>query len=179
MLTFIVIIIIFFSIYFFSLIYLGSKSTSRPFEILLQPFRNVTKIYRDYSITIYQADACGENFLFAFKNNHTQFTLNDINILYEKAIKFHFHNRILISASNTYPTYIQTKIQEYEIDIWNREKLISILKNDSSYTSSILKTSDTSDDTCEIDPDQNDPIQDGKFNTNSLLSIFGNKPNRL
>ena len=144
-------------------------------------FSNAQKIYSNSSISIYQADASGENFIFALKNTDKAYSLNDIEILNEKSKKFHIHNKILIT---NYPItesdLIYIKLHEYKIDTWNISKLIPPSKDsDSHYSSSILKTSDTSDDTCEIDLNSNDPIQDGKLNTHSLFSLFGNKTEHL
>ena len=65
--------------------------------------------------------------MFAIKNNSISFSLNDINTIYEKAERLHIHNRIIItdfpiSSSST----ISEKLQEYGIEVWNRNKLKNI-----------------------------------------------------
>lgn len=144
-------------------------------------FSNIHKTYIDSNIVIYQADNDGENFIFLLKNNSMPLSLKDIEFFYEKAVKFHIHNKVVVTSLINDSSPIYKKIREYEIDIWDTNKLqnLSKSKNNSISSSSILKTSDTSNDTCKIDPYQNNPIQNGKSNTHSLLSIFGNKPDRL
>lgn len=145
--------------------------------IISSGFSNVVIAYSNYNITLYRGDKSGENFLFAVKNNPISFSLNDINIIYEKAEKLHIHNKIIItdfpiSTSST----ISEKLQEYGIEVWNRNKLKSIALSTST---SALKTSDTSDDTCDIDENLEDPIQDGTFNTHGIFSIFNDKTEHL
>lgn len=161
------------------------SSYSSALKIIRTHFSNVSILYSDYSITLCRGDKSGENFLFAIKNNSSSFSLQDIENLYEKAEKLHIHNRILITdlPINT-TTIIAKKLKEYEIDIWNSTKLASISSpntntSTSTYNSSALKTSDTSDDDCYIEEDLNDPIQDGTFHTHSIFSIFNNKTEHL
>lgn len=145
-------------------------------------FYNVSVAYSDYNITLYRGDRSGENFLFAIKNNSASFSLQDIENLYQKAEKLHIHNKILITDYPITNTSITPKkLKEYEIDIWDSSKLISISTTTSSstYNSSALKTSDTSDDTCYIEESSDDPIQDGASHAHSIFSIFNNKTEHL
>lgn len=145
--------------------------------IINSRFSNVSTAYTDYNITLYRGDKSGENFLFAIKNGSSSFSLQDINILYEKAEQLHIHNRILITdfpVDNS--SIISKKIKEYEIEIWDSSKLKSL---GSSSSASALKTSDTSDDTCDIEEDSTDPIQDGAFKTHGIFSFFNNKTEHL
>lgn len=161
------------------------SSYSSALKIIRANFSNVSIPYSDYSVTLCRGDKSGENFLFAIKNNSSPFSLQDVENLYEKAEKLHIHNRILITdlpINNT--TITPKKLKEYEIDIWNSTKLASISTpntntSTSTYNSSALKTSDTSDDNCYIEEDLDDPIQDGTFHTHSIFSIFNNKTEHL
>lgn len=153
-----------------------SASTRITSELITARFSNVSKVYTDIYITIYSCDKSGENFLFALQNRSSSFSLNDITHLYEKAEKLHIHNKILITDSSINP-YLSPKIEEYNIDVWNKEKLLEVCNQNSNYSSSPLKTSNTSDDTCEIDVNSNDPIKENpsfKFN-----DIFKNNVDHL
>lgn len=156
------------------------------FSTYMNYMSNMKLLYSDGSILLYRGDKDGENFVFALKNNSSTFSSTDIYTLYEKAEKLHIHNKILITD---YPidssSTIYKKVREYKIAVWNSSKLSSLINaeygENSSYTpssSSALKTSDTSDDNCDID-ESNDPIQDGAFNTHGIFSLLGNKPDRL
>lgn len=168
-------------------IYIKSTSTSSYIlQTLKSIFSNVVVLYSDSNITLCRGDKAGENFLFAITiNNYSAISLQSIEILYNRAEKLHIHNKVIItdyvvdSSSN-----ISKKLKEYEIDIWDRKKLLSISSTDDStfnspYDSSVLKTSDTSDDTCYIDKNTDDPIQDGAFHTHGIFSIFNNKTEHL
>lgn len=152
-------------------------------------FANVSVPYKDNTLTLYLGDKAGENFIFALQNNSSFFSLHDINNLYETAERLHIHNKILITDFPVSPS-ILSKIEEYNIDVWNSLKLTNMFDSTSntSYTSStnttvssisVLKTSDTSDDTCEIDDNPFDPIQDGAYHTHGLFSIFKDKTEHL
>lgn len=150
-------------------------------KVIRTKFSNVSIPYSDYSLTLCRGDKSGENFLFAIKNNFSPFSLQDVEKLYEKAEKLHIHNKILITDFPINNTIITPrKLKEYEIDIWNSQKLASIsTSNSSTYESSALKTSDTSDDNCYIVEDLDDPIQEGALHTHSIFSIFNNKVDHL
>lgn len=146
-------------------------------------FSNIKKIYSDINITLFQADDDGENFIFALKNNSTQPSMLDFQTLYEKAQKLHIHNKVFVSnypVGNT--SLLYKKLKELGIVIWDNNKLYSLanstVSTNSKNTSSVLTTSDTSDDDCEIDDEPFNPIQDGN-SVHSLLSLFGNKPEHL
>ena len=49
----------------------------------------------------------------------------------------------------------------------------------SSHNYSVLRTSDTSDDTCTIDNDSFDPIQEETLKPHSLFSGLFDKPDHL
>lgn len=185
-----VIIIIFF---IFICIYISKNanlSIRNLFSSYMNYLSNVNLFYSDGEILLYRADKDGENFIFALKNTSYHFSLKDVATLYEKAEKLHIHNKVLITD---YPidssSAIYKKIKEYGITVWNSTKLTKLLENEfndsydttkysSKHSSSALTTSDTSDDTCEID-EANDPIQDGTFNTHGIFSFLGNKPDHL
>ncbi len=159
---------------------LSSYSSAQ--KVIRTKFSNVSIPYSDYSLTLCRGDKSGENFLFAIKNSFSPFSLQDVEKLYERAEKLHIHNKILITDFPIDNTIITTKkLKEYEIDIWNSQKLASIStpNTSSTYDSSALKTSDTSDDNCYIEEDLEDPIQDGTFHTHSIFSIFNNKVDHL
>lgn len=138
-------------------------------------FNNAKTVYSDSNITLYTGDKFGNNFILAVKPNSTAFSSLDISTLYEKATQLHIHNKIIVTdiPLNSSTTY--RKLKEYEIEIWNSNKLNSFLVSNTS--TSPLQTSDTSDDTCDIEEDSNDPIQNGAFHTHSLFS--GNKIEHL
>lgn len=67
----------------------------------------------------------------------------------------------------------QNKAKEYNLDVVEGNELIKMLNQENA---SLLKTSDTSDDTCEIDYSQNeDPISDKP----SILKKLFKGPDRL
>ncbi len=182
MLSFTLIFFIFIMIMFVAAISSPLHSYSSASKIIKENFSNVSIPYSDYNITLFKGDKSGENFLFAIKNNPSPFSLQDIETLYEKSQRLHIHNRVLITdfpINNT--TITQKRLKEYEIDIWNSAKLtkISTPSTSSTYESSTLKTSDISDDTCQIDENLDDPIKDGALHTHSIFSIFNNKVDHL
>jgi len=139
-----------------------------------QNFHNIVKDSSISGILLITANAHGENFLFAQKNNMVQFSLMDINKIYEYAQRAHIHNIIILpSAYSSFSNTMLEKIKEYNIQIWDNNKINSLIN--SSNTSSILTTSDTSDDKCHIPPNQFNPIQEP---TSFWKNIF-NKPDRL
>ena len=75
------------------------------------------------------------------------------------------------------------KIREYNIDVWDAQKLSALATEQSSATSShkysVLKTSDTSDDKCHIDTNSFDPIQEESLKPHSLFSGLFDKPDHL
>lgn len=165
-------------------------------------FSNVEKVYTTASMSLYKADRSGENFLFAIKNNSNPVTLSDLTTLYEIAEKYHIHNKVFVTEYQiNNSSVLYKKIKEYEIQVWNSATIakftsytdttnnyINPLKdkikmstsfNSSSQTSfSPIKTSDTSDDKCEIE-EAFDPIQEGAFKTHGIFSIFRDKPDHL
>lgn len=176
-------------LFFIFIIILFASSANSPIssysyaqKVIRKSFSNVSIPYSDYSLTLYRGDKSGENFLFAIKNSFSPFSLQDVEKLYEKAEKLHIHNKILITDFPIDNTIITPKkLKEYEIDIWNNKKLanISTPNASSTYDSSALKTSDTSDDNCYIVEDLDDPIQEGALHTHSIFSIFDNKVDHL
>lgn len=164
-----------------------STSSNLSIKVLFSKYMNYLSnaklIYSNASILLYTGDKSGENFIFAVSNTSYPFSYKDICTLYEKAESLHIHNKILITDQTiTTSSTLYKKLIEYDITIWNSKKLKSLMNDaDSnlSYSSSPLKTSDTSDDTCDIDDTPYDPIQDGSFNTHGIFSIFNNKIERL
>lgn len=178
MIFFIIYIFIFLAIFWY--IFKNNTSILSYYNIINTCFSNVSLVYSDTNITLYRGDKAGENFIFAMKNNSTAFSLSDITILFEKAEKLHIHSRILITDIPISSSVTTKKLKEYEIQIWSSEKLRNI-KNSVTDGSSFspLETSDTLDDTCEIDESPDDPIQDGTFNTHGIFSIFTDKTEHL
>lgn len=171
-----------------------------------QQFTNIKTIYTSQGMNIITGDANGENFMFAFKNNSIQFTVNELTTLYEKSQKMHIHNVVIINSLKiAFNNMAQQKITDYNFDVWDLAKLTSLagvnntvntnINNKiNSYTysnnntkstthvnnsNSILRTSNTSDDKCKIDTNSFDPIQEDVDRKNSWFSNLFKKPERL
>ena len=217
-------IFIFILIYFFSKKNKNITNTNiypllnRVFQA--QQFTNINKIYTTPIINYVTADANGENFIFAFKNNTTHFTINELESLYEKSEQLHIHNIVIINTSKVmFSDALKQKIKDYNIDVWNMNKLLSLCSNmhvnnahsnsnspnnishsnsnkitnvtvsNSSYgqnsynktttTAYVLRTSNTSDDTCKIDSNSFDPIQENTGKNGGFFSNLFKKPERL
>lgn len=183
-----VVFIIILAIYF--VIYL-SKSTllNTPGKLLAQVFKaqgfaNLKTVYSTSTLNIVRADANGENYLFAYRNDIYIPSLTDITKLHDFAKKLHIHSAVLVSYNpipNTHASY--RKVREYNIDVWDASKMMHLSRAFDAETQigtahHILKTSDTSDDTCEIDTSSYDPIQETPVSTNIFSGLF-NKPDRL
>ncbi len=138
-----------------------------------QNFHNILNDSSIPGLLLIKASSHGENYLFAQKTNMLQFSVIDINLIYEKAQKEHIHNIILLKSYHTFSNLLLEKIKEYNIEIWDQNKINSLIL--SPTTNSILSTSDTSDDTCKIDTNQFNPIQE----PNSFLKNIFKKPDRL
>lgn len=139
----------------------------------IQNFSNISKNLSIPDITLISADSDGENNLFALKNTNSLFSLSDINNVYEYAQNEHIHNVILITPFSSFSTNILKQIKEYDIQVWDYNKLNSLIY--STNNTSILKTSNTSDDTCKIDNNQFNPIQEPTSFFKNILK----KPDRL
>ncbi len=169
-----ILIIIFFLFKYFNQSSLNTMLKSNDFS-------NIKKIQIMPQIVATTADSHGENYFFVTKNSISQFNGIEIDKIYEKASKLHYHNIIIISNNITSSSPIYKKIQNYGIDLWDNKKLqsMSISNATKTYkrknTKSFLKTSDTSDDKCEIELNSFDPIQEPK----KKLSFLFNKPDRL
>ena len=123
---------------------------------------------------IINANAHGENYIFGVRNN-MYFSFQDIETIYHISEKEHIHNVIIVTSSKKYiHSSIDVKIKDYNIEVWDNEKLYSLL-NESNST---LKTSDTSDDNCEIEEDTSSPINETSKNIGLLDSLF-DKPDKL
>lgn len=152
----------------------------------VQQFSNVSNVYSSSNLSIIRADNAGENYIFGVKPNNSLFTTIDIDRIYEFSQNLHIHS-IVIATTTPIPekTTVFNKIKYYGIEIWDASKLTALAKEissaNSSHTYSVLKTSDTSDDTCTIDSDSFDPIQEVKKTkiTNLFSNLFNNKPDRL
>lgn len=175
---------IFIIYYIFKIVYNTAKNTSSTLAttFIKNNFASVSIPYKDANITLYLGDKTGENFIFAVPNKLYSFTTQDLVTLYEKGEKLHIHNKILITD---FPidTSLSRKISEYDIEVWNSAKINHMNSSSSDsdiidYNSSALKTSNTSDDTCDIDENLEDPIQDGTLHTHGIFSIF-NKVDHL
>jgi len=139
-----------------------------------QNFHNIIKNTSIPGLLLVEASSHGENYLFAKKNNMIQFSIMDINKIYEQAKKDHIHNIIILpSAYSSFSNTMLNKIKEYNIQIWDQNKINSLISSPSTH--SILATSDTSDDTCKIDKNQFDPIQE----PHSFWKNIFKKPDRL
>ena len=139
-----------------------------------QNFHNITKDISIPGLLLITASSHGENYLFAQKNNMVQFSIMDINTIYERAQKAHIHYIVIFPlAYSTFSNTILEKIKNYGIQIWDNNKINSLIY--SSNSSSVLSTSDTSDDKCKIDTNSFEPIQEP---TSFWKDIF-NKPDRL
>ena len=123
---------------------------------------------------IVNASSHGENYIFGVRNTMF-FSIEDLDIIHQISQKEHIHSIILVTNSKTYiQSNIWVKAKDYNMEVWDNGKLNSLL-NESNST---LKTSDTSDDTCEIDEDSSDPINDTSKN-NRIFNNFFDKPDRL
>ena len=172
-----------FELIFFVVIYFVIKNWSKnsSFGIIntklntLFKKHNFTNILKSSvnGMTLIKANSHGENYLFAFKLTNSAFTTLDIDRIYDTAQRGHIHNPVIVVLQPSFSDNILKKIKEYNIQIWDNNKLDSLT---STYTSSsVLSTSDTSDDTCKIDPSQFNPIQEP---TNLWKRLFA-KPDRL
>ena len=183
-----IIFIIFLAVYF--IIYISKSVTANtPGQLLskvfkAQGFSNLKTIYYYSNLNIVRADAKGENYLFAYRNDIYIPSVTDIIKLHDFAKKLHIHSVVLVSYNpipNTHPSY--RKVREYNIDVWDASKMMHLSRafdaeTQTNTTHHILKTSDTSDDTCEIDASSYDPIQETPVSSNIFSGLF-NKPDRL
>jgi len=151
--------------------HLNKDTLSTLFEV--QNFHDISKNTSIPGILLITASSHGENYLFAKKTDMFPFSIIDINKIYEHAQKEHIHNIILLQQSHTLSNLLLEKIKEYNIQIWDQNKINSLISSPS--TTSILPTSNTSDDTCKIDKNQFDPIQE----PHSFLKNIFKKPDRL
>ena len=144
---------------------------------LMMNFSNVQKLFTTSTMTIYKGDRSGENFLLAIKFPYKPISKLDLSTIYDIAEKNHLHNKILISNENVSSNpNLNKELKKYDIRIVNS---LDFQKNmGSSNSSSILTTSDTSDDHCNID-EPNNPIKYINSDSKGIFSIFRNKPDRL
>lgn len=162
---------------------LGSAYSLLNRVFLTQEFSNISNVYSTSSLAIIRADKSGENYVFGVKKDGTLFTVRDIEKIYAIAQGLHIHTIVLaVKAPITSTNSIYRKIREYNIDVWDAQKLAALATEQSSATSnhtySVLRTSDTSDDTCKIDTDSFDPIQEHS-KPESLFSGLFRKPDHL
>lgn len=185
-------IISFIFIMMFFIVFVLSISTSQKYSTLgllkevlrVQEFSNISTVYINSNLEIIRADRSGENYLFGVRRDNNGFTSNNINGLYEYAQKAHIHTVVIATYTpigTSSPIY--RLIREFGIDVWDYNKLLNLCTQfnattDTEYTTSVLTTSDTSDDTCPQDSPF-DPIQDLNPKTNSIFSGIFNKPDRL
>lgn len=165
----------------FILLKISSKSKKQNVNTLLsevfevQHFSNIkTSSFSDKKMSVIDASSHGENYIFGIRNN-TLFLPGEIDLLHKLSEKEHIHNVIIVTSSENFiPSNTLVKIKNYGMEIWNTEKLNSLLNENIS----TLKTSDTSDDTCDIDENKDDPI-DNSPKVNTFLGGLFNKPDRL
>ena len=139
-----------------------------------QNFHSITKDLSIPGITLTSASSHGENYLLAQKNNMVQFSTMDIDNIYEKAQKLHIHNIVVLTPSHTsFSNHLLEKIKNYDIKILDDNKINSLIA--SSNSTSVLSTSDTSDDKCKIDSNSFEPI----YEPTSFWKKFFTKPDRL
>jgi len=150
-----------------------------------QQFSNIKTISNSNNLSLITADSHGENYLFALKPNYMPYSSTELDSIYDKANKIHIHNVVLINKDAVLPSSgLGKKIVEYKFEVWSLTKLISLARTtstntNSTYTKSVLRTSDTSYDKCKIDNTPVDPIQHGPSKSHSILSNPFRKPNRL
>lgn len=177
MFIFAIVYIIFILLIFFIVSYVLIKNQnsflSPKLDLLFKKehFSNISKQYTS-NIAFISASNRGDNYLFAFKRTSYPYSSFDITAIYEKAQKDHIHNIILLTKT-TLSKNILDKTKEYDIQVWDSNKLDSLIFTTES--TSILQTSDTSDDNCTIDSEQVDAIQEPKSFLENLLE----KPTRL
>lgn len=149
-----------------------------------QQFSNIETILNSSNLTLVTADSHGENYLFVLKANSTSFNSLEMDSIYDRASKLHIHNVVIINKDAILPSsQLGKKIVDYNFEVWTLNKLISLSRtstnSNSTYTKSVLRTSDTSYDKCKIDNNPVDPIQHGPSKSHSLISNIFRKPNRL
>ena len=172
----------------FILNYIFKKSPSLTINenTLRRYFSNLEKISISSTMTLYKGDKSAENFLIAVKSLSTPISDDDMLRIYDTAEKFHLHNKILFTNENTKNnTNLIKKLKAYDIQVLNYSDIQKLINNiiipsnlktsSNSKTTSILKTSDTSDDKCEIE-EPNNPIQ---YKDSGFFSFLRNKPDRL
>ena len=154
-----------------------TKNSNFRRDDLKKYFSNLQMVLNTSNITLYKGDKSGENFLIAVKYSSTPTSNLELAKVYEISEKFHIHNKILLSNENiaSNPS-LDKKLREYDIRVLNSSSFQKLINNSESL--SVLETSDTSDDTCDID-ESTSPIKYEKFNVHSILSFFRNKPDRL
>lgn len=156
--------------------YNGVASSIKLIRLLKeQGFSNIKTKQLNGNITLITADNLGENFLYAMRNDITSIIPSNVETIYEYSKKAHIHNTIIVvkSLKNGMTINAASKAKEYNLDVIEENELIKKLNNNEA---SILKTSDTSDDTCEIDYSANeDPIS----NKPSILKNLFKGPDRL
>ena len=179
-----------FYIFIFYLIYKNIKPyLQSPYNLLYrvfttQQFSNISNVYSTSRLLIIRADKSGENYIFGVKKDNSLFTVNDLEKLYSIAQGLHVHTIVIATAQPiTSTNSIYRRIREYRIDVWDAKKLAALAAEESSATSShnysVLKTVDTSDDTCKIDTNSFDPIQESTLKPHSLFSGLFDRPDRL
>lgn len=182
-------VLIFYAIIFY-IIYISVKGNlASPYSLLnrvflIQEFSNISNVYSTSSLSIIRADKSGENYIFGVKKDGSLFTVRDIEKIYAIAHGLHIHTIVLASKTPiTNTNSIYRKLREYNIDVWDSQKLTALASEQSSATSShkysVLKTSDTSDDKCHIDTNSFDPIQEENLKPHSLFSGLFDKPDHL
>ena len=149
--------------------------------LTVQQFTEIKTFFSSSTLHMVSANLHGENYVFATKKGDPHFSLTDLHTIYDLSKKSHIHNVVLFTSLKIPAnSELSRKIRDYNFEVWDNAKIMSLLTSPSeTYTKSVLRTSDTSYDTCKIDNSTVDPIQPGKLKSHSLLGNLFNKPNRL
>ena len=172
--------IIYFFIIFIIVINIINKSKTNMFpdeQKLKENFSNIERVFSTSTMTLYKGDKSGENFLLAIKSPSRPTSKLDLSTIYDIAEKYHLHNKILFTNENISSNPSLNKgLKEYNIRALNSFDFQNIMNGLGS--SSILETSDTSNDNCNID-ESTSPIKYEKSDSNGIFSFLKNKPDRL
>lgn len=152
----------------------------------VKKFSNIKEVGYEADMVYIRADGKGENFLFVVKNNSIGINSTQINNMKLKAQQCHVHNIVFVTnIINDLNLIRELKINN--IKFWDSATLKSFLNSNIDTESTeinkpkptILSTSDTSNDTCNIDPSSYNPIQEGEHKVGSIFSGLFDKPDRL
>lgn len=164
---------VFFILFIFVIVYVIKKASSSSSYSYFNErkvrmyFSNVEKVFTSSTIALYKGDKSGENFLIAIKLTYSPISNLDLSTIYDVSVKYHIHNKILLSNEDISSNQLLSKkLKEYEIRVIGAYEFQNLMNG----SSSVLETSNTSDDNCHID-EANNPIKfvEPKFNIFSIL----------